>query len=85
MLHDGYLFEVGADGYGYIIDETEPGQSYPIQVERIGGLPNPVIDLEGCKVTFYIENKRVENAMLASRTLTATPGPKSNASSAARA
>ena len=66
MIHHGYLFEIASDGYGYIVDETETGQSYPIHLARIEGLPTPVIGLEGRKVTFSIENQRVENAMLES-------------------
>ena len=66
MIHHGYLFEMGSDGYGYIVDETEPGESHPIHTARIEGLPTPVIGLEGRKVTFCIEHQRVEQAMLVS-------------------
>ncbi len=64
MIHHGYLFEIGPDGYGYTVDETESGQSYPIHIARIEGIPTPVIGLEGRKVTFSVVNQRVEKAML---------------------
>jgi hypothetical protein len=66
MMHRGCLFEIGSDGYGYIVDETESGQSYPIHIASIEGLPTPVTGLEGRKVTFSIENQRVAKAMLES-------------------
>ena len=67
MLHDGNLFEIGSDGYGYIVDQTEPGQSYPINLTKIKGIPSSVLDMEGWPVTFQIENQRVEKVMLAAK------------------
>ena len=66
MVHHGYLFEMGSDGYGYVIDESDPGQSYPIQTANIEGLPKRATELEGRKVTFSVENSRVENAVVLS-------------------
>ncbi len=40
--------KMGPDGYGYVIDDTEPGQSYPIHVKRIEGtFPPQLTELEG--------------------------------------
>ena len=67
MSNKGYLFEMGPDGYGYIIDQADSRNSYPIHVNKIIGAPAPGIELEGRSVTFSIENQRVENVELEAR------------------
>jgi len=55
--HVGKIFELGPDGFGYILDKTEPGRSYVFQLHDIEGLNQmryPWVGLEGETVTFRI-------------------------------
>jgi len=56
----GKLFEVGPDGFGYIIDQSE---SYPVDVSQIPDLPPSVsfAALEGHVVRFHLKDGRVHD------------------------
>ena len=34
----GTIFELGPDGYGYVIDQQEPGRSYAFRVDQLSGM-----------------------------------------------
>jgi hypothetical protein len=58
-LRLGTLFEMGPDGYGYLIDECAGGRSYAFDVSMIAGtsIDDPT-ELEGVSVTFTIVEGR---------------------------
>lgn len=69
-LHTGVLFEVGPDGYGYILDRTESGKSYAFHAGMLNELPAGtgaanLSELEGLRVTFTVARRRVESVALA--------------------
>lgn len=56
-LHVGEIFELGPDGYGYVLDKTAPGYSYAFCVDDMSGLAvaaNTFKDLEGRTVSFRL-------------------------------
>jgi len=67
-LRSGTIFELGPDGYGYILDNSEPGRSYAFQVDQILDLVSVVTDfrqLEGAAVSFRLSvNGQIEEVSL---------------------
>jgi hypothetical protein len=56
----GKLFEMGPDGYGYLIDEAKPSNIYAFHTSMIeGSVPEgEVVDFEDCVVSFTLLNER---------------------------
>jgi hypothetical protein len=56
-LHLGKLFEIGPDGYGYIIDKTAQGRTYAFYIKDLA-TPPPALKsptaLEGHSVSFRL-------------------------------
>jgi hypothetical protein len=53
----GKIFELGPDGYGYIIDNRAPGRSYAFRLDQIAGFSRAGAvpsDLEGQAVSFRL-------------------------------
>jgi hypothetical protein len=56
-LLSGKIFELGPDGYGYILDSKEPGRSYAFRLDQITGFSRAAAgpaDLEGLVVSFRL-------------------------------
>ncbi len=69
-MHTGVLFEIGPDGYGYILDRTEPGRSYAFHAGMLQQLPagigaSTLTKLEGSRVTFTVARRRAATVSLA--------------------
>jgi len=56
----GKLFEMGPDGYGYLIDEANPSHIYAFHTSMIEGAvaESEVVDFEDCVVNFTLVNER---------------------------
>jgi len=53
----GKIFELGPDGYGYILDNKEPSRSYAFHLDQITGFNRAATasaDLEGQAVRFRL-------------------------------
>ena len=57
----GKLFEIGPDGFGYLIDLGTAGRSYAIHMSVVEGVPVPQVDLEDAEVTFTMEGDKPTN------------------------
>jgi hypothetical protein len=63
----GTIFELGPDGYGYIIDQREPGRNFAFRVEQLLETAVAETKLEGRAVRFDVapDGRTIQNVMLA--------------------
>lgn len=64
--HRGTVFELGPDGYGYLLDAADLSRSYPFHVSMIAAEQRPLL-VEGCAVSFVLAGEvpsqlRIENS-----------------------
>lgn len=55
--HLGKLFEIGPDGYGYILDKTTKGRTYAFSIKDLAAPPQVLecpTALEGRSVSFWL-------------------------------
>jgi hypothetical protein len=67
----GRLFEIGPDGYGYILDDSEPGRSYAFHVSMMRDPPlgfdrERALAWEGMHVRFSLVSGRPSGVQIAS-------------------
>jgi hypothetical protein len=51
--HRGKVFELGPDGYGYLLDAADLSRSYPFHVSMMAAEQQPLL-AEGCAVSFVL-------------------------------
>jgi hypothetical protein len=65
-LRAGSLFEMGPDGYGYLIDQQEPGSTYAFHTSMLEGeFSGDPVQLEGAPVRYSLDKRiRVSQVQL---------------------
>ncbi len=63
----GTIFELGPDGYGYIIDQQARGHNFAFRVDQLLEPDAEETQLEGCAVRFDVasDDRTIQNVMLA--------------------
>ena len=66
----GRVLEIGADGFGYIVDESEPARSHPFHVSKLSHWDGRLDSLEGAAVRYLLRDHRVIKVELAQTLIT---------------
>ena len=60
----GHILELGADGFGYVVDDAEPARSFPFFVSRLEERHGPPSSLEGASVRYILCGHTLERVKL---------------------
>ena len=60
----GHIFELGVDGFGYIVNESESKQSHPFNVSKLEARNGRHLPLEGASVRYLIHNSKITKVKL---------------------
>jgi len=59
----GHILEICADGFGYIVDDLSPEQSYPFSISTLSKPTKPEL-LEGAAVRYLVQEQKVAEVQL---------------------
>lgn len=67
-IRSGRLFEMGPDGYGYLLDDTQPERSYAFHTSMLeGSVSDSPTALEDREVSFTLVQGRPDRIRLIDR------------------
>ena len=61
----GHIFELGLDGYGYIVNSDDPAFSHPFNVSKLTNRNLRRKSLEGAAVRYRLHNQMITAVELA--------------------
>ena len=61
----GFIFELGSDGFGYIVNDVEPADSHPFSISTMEKTKVKKHSLEGASVRYQLIGQRIAKVELA--------------------